>query len=82
MAGEVGCEMGGWERTPSFMDSAGGEKGLVSWSVRAGQMGEGCGLLKIGSGGGKMCGIRRENRMFAAGGNVAGNARMMGGCES
>ena len=51
-------------------------------------MGEGCGLSKIGSGGGKLCGIRRDNRMFlfydsvfAAGGNVAGNGRMMRGCE-
>lgn len=81
MAEEVGCEMGGWERTSSFVGCARCAKILVSWFVGVGQMREGCGLLKIGSGRGKLRTTRKENRMFAAGGNVAGNSRMVGGCE-
>lgn len=70
MAGKAGCNIGRWKRTFSFMGCAGGEKSLVSWFAGAVQMEEGCGLLKMGSGGDKLCGIWRENRMFAAGGNA------------
>lgn len=41
MAGEAGCEMGGWERTSSSVGSMGGAKSLVSWFVGVGQMEEG-----------------------------------------
>lgn len=57
MAEKVGCKMGGWKITFSFMGCTGGEKSLVSWFAGVVQMKEGCRLLKMGSGGGKLCGI-------------------------
>lgn len=37
---------------------------LITWFVGVGQMGEGCRLSKTVFGGGKMCGKRRDKRMF------------------
>lgn len=79
--------MEGWERT-SVVGCAEGARSLVSWFVGVGQIGEGYGLLKIGSGGGKLCDIKTGNSMFlfydsmfSAGGHIAENGRMMHGCE-
>lgn len=63
-------------------------QGLISWFVGVGQMEEGCRLSKTVFGGGKMCGKRRDKRMFrfydsmfAVEQNAAGKSRMMCGCE-